>query len=518
MENTMQDVPGPCSNTPRTNSVQSYIDEAPLWANGTAAPPSPMTDMQRRIWWLSVAGKFFEGLVVFMTGVALPLIAKEYNLTSAQHGVVGAASLFGILIGASALGGLSDRFGRKPMFVFEMGLFVLFLVLIVFTQNFEWLVVCLFGMGLALGCDYPTAHLVISESTPTHSRGRLVLSAFGFQAAGALAGTVIGYVILANYRELEAWRWMYATTIVPAILVLIGRFFITESPHWLAIRGRKHEAGEEILRLLARTPPYPTEVQLAEPAAGAHQWHFGFAGYAALFQAKNLRATILASVPWFLQDLGTYGIGIFTPTILAAAVGHKDHTVTNAATLIHNDLIAAKGTALIDLLLIVGIVGAVLLADRVGRIRLMIVGFIGCALGLAIAAQSVSYEGSTNTLLIFAGFMLFNFMTNLGPNSQTYLLAGEVFPTSIRGKGAGFAASFAKIGACVTAFLFPVLLADLGTATLLHILVGTSLLGAFVTWLFGIETAGVNLDAVGSGAETASAEINRPVDSVPAIR
>ena len=56
--------------------------------------------------------------------------------------------------------------------------------------------------------------------------------------------------------------------------------------------------------------------------------------------------------------------------------------------------------------------------------------------------------------------MLFNFMTNLGPNAQTYLLAGEVFPTDIRGKGAGFAASFAKIGAVLTAFLFPVLLAE----------------------------------------------------------
>lgn len=151
---------------PRGNSVQGYLDEAPLWADGTAAPGSPLTDMQRRIWWLSVAGKFFEGLVVFLTGVALPLIAKEFDLSQAQHGIVGAASLFGILIGASALGGLSDRFGRKPMFVFEMGLFILFLVLIVFTPNFVWLVVCLFGMGLALGCDYPTAHLVISESTP----------------------------------------------------------------------------------------------------------------------------------------------------------------------------------------------------------------------------------------------------------------------------------------------------------------------------------------------------------------
>jgi MFS family permease len=71
--------------------------------------------MQWRIWTLATAGKFFEGLVVFMTGVALPLIAQEFDITKAQHGIIGAASLFGILIGAIGLGGLSDYFGRKAM-------------------------------------------------------------------------------------------------------------------------------------------------------------------------------------------------------------------------------------------------------------------------------------------------------------------------------------------------------------------------------------------------------------------
>jgi MFS transporter, putative metabolite transport protein len=85
-----------------------------------------------------------------------------------------------------------------------------------------------------------------------------------------------------------------------------------------------------------------------------------------LFSDANRRATIFASVPWFLQDLGTYGIGIFTPTILAASVGHKAAHVRNLADLIGNDQLAAKGAALIDVLLIVGIIFAVLLADRVG--------------------------------------------------------------------------------------------------------------------------------------------------------
>ena len=488
----------PSPSHSRVDTVQGYIDETPQWSDGTLAPGAPMTRMQWRIWWLAVAGKFFEGLVVFMTGVALPLIGKEFNLTSTQHGLVGAASLFGILIGASALGGLADRYGRKPMFIVEMLLFVLFLVAVVFTQDFLWLIVCLFGMGLALGCDYPTAHLVISESTPTWSRGSLVLAAFGFQSVGALVGTAVGFLVLIEDPSLQAWRWMYASAVLPAVLVLLGRFFITESPHWLAIRERKSEAEGVILRLLQRVPPYPNEVRLGDGSGEIAAEGENSTGYAALFQRRNIRATILASVPWFLQDLGTYGIGIFTPTILAAAVGHKRGHAQNVADLVANDLIAAKGAALIDVLLIVGIVAAVLLADRLGRMPLQIFGFVGCAIGLLVAAQAGYYHGTTRMVLIFAGFMLFNFMTNLGPNAQTYLIAGEVFPTAIRAVGAGFAASFAKIGACLTAFLFPILLTDIGTAKLLYLLVGTSLLGAVVTWLFRIETAGVNLEEIGA--------------------
>jgi len=77
---------------------------------------------------------------------------------------------------------------------------------------------------------------------------------------------------------------------------------------------------------------------------------------------------------------------------------------------------------------------------------------------------------------------------------MTYLLAGEVFPTRLRGKGAGFAASFAKIGAVLTAFFFPLLLTYLGTKGLLYLLIGASLLGALVTWVYRIETSGVNLE------------------------
>ncbi|SHO60710.1 Sugar transporter [Pseudoxanthobacter soli DSM 19599] len=477
-------------------TLQEYLDETPVWANGTRLAMTPMTRMQWRIWWLAAAGKFFEGAVVFMTGVAMPLISLAFNMSALQHGLVGAATLAGILVGALVFGRLCDHFGRKSVFVLEMAMFVAFLALLVTSSSFTLLVIWLFGIGIALGCDYPTAHIIISETIPSRVRGRMVLSAFGFQAVGALAGTIIGYGVLVTAPGPDAWRVMFACVIPPALIVVIARLFVTESPQWLMARGRVEEAETHAGRLLQRVPAYPGRVKLRRPErAVSHEVRHSPAD---LFKPRNLRATILASVPWFLQDLGTYGIGIFTPTVLAVLLGNQAsphaHTIGQV---IQAAIPATRASAVIDVMLLVGIIGAVVLADKVGRIPLQVVGFIGCAVGLGIAALSNDYSGSIQITLIFAGFMLFNFMTNIGPNAQTYLIAGEVFPTHIRGLGAGFAAGFGKIGAVLTAFLFPILLADIGTNALLAGLVVTSLIGAVVTWLFRIETKGVNLEDVG---------------------
>ncbi len=491
-------------------SVQDYIDERPAWSDGTRLPTTPMTSMQWFIWSLAAAGKFFEGFVVFMTGVALPLISTEFGITHAQNGIVSAASLFGILIGAVTLGGLSDFFGRKRMFVAEMVIFCGFLAVLTVTNNFALLVATLFGLGLALGCDYPTAHMIISESTPSSGRGRLVLGAFTFQAVGALAGTGVGYLVLVFAPNLDAWRWMYGVALVPAIVVTVGRFFITESPNWLAARGDTVRAEAAAKKLLVRKPQYPKHMQLVDrPRPNGGRPSFG-----ALFNRRNRRATILASVPWFLQDLSTYGIGIFTPTILAAALGHSADHIRSTSDLISNVVLAAKGAALTTSLLIVGILFAVILSDSIGRIRLQIFGFVGCAVGLFVASLSTFGVGASQIFLIFLGFMLFNFMTNLGPNAQTYLLAGEVFPTEIRGMGAGFAAAFAKVGAVATAFLFPILLAGIGTRSLLWGLVIASLLGAWVTWQYRIETTGRSLDTIGADPDEEMAKL--PEEIVPA--
>ncbi|MFN9940480.1 MAG: MFS transporter, partial [bacterium] len=141
-------------------------------------------------------------------------------------------------------------------------------------------------------------------------------------------------------------------------------------------------AEHQLRKLLGRKDVQLLAVEIAEEGSlqRSGDWR-------SLFRGKLQRATILASVPWFLQDLSTYGIGIFTPVIIAAAFGAsaKEHTV---AAVIHNDLLGARGTALVDLGFLVGIACAIALADRWGRIPLQIIGFVGCALGLLLAAAA----------------------------------------------------------------------------------------------------------------------------------
>jgi MFS family permease len=72
----------------------------------------------------------------------------------------------------------------------------------------------------------------------------------------------VGYLILANNPELGAWRWMYAVAIIPAALVTAARFYVVQSPHWLASKGQFQKAEEALGNLLKREPQYPQEIRI----------------------------------------------------------------------------------------------------------------------------------------------------------------------------------------------------------------------------------------------------------------
>jgi MFS family permease len=307
---------------------------------------------------------------------------------------------------------------------------------------------------------------------------------------GILIGALVGVIALEAFPHASSWRIMLGIGVIPALVIIYLRRKVPESPRWLAQNGHEEEAAR-VAETLCGHPVEVTQTdrQRAEaPAEGLRALV-----QPQLFRRNMIRRTIFTAVPWFLMDIATYGVGIFTPTLLAAiAIAGPN------ATFISDDVTSTKGTAALDIFLVVGFAAAIYLVERIGRVKLQLTGFavMTGALCLLAVAEELPGGGNKNLALVFVAFAFFNMFMNAGPNATTYALPAEVFPSEIRAAGHGFAAASAKLGAAVGVFLFPILLSRIGTSALLYIVAGCCAAGFLVTYIFRIEPKGRSLNDV----------------------
>lgn len=456
---------------------------------------SPLTRTMWLLWLLSAGLIGLDGFDFFIIGVALPFLQRDFGLDATAIGAVATAAVAGSLVGSLTLGPITDRVGRQLMLIVDVAIFVLATAGTALAWNAASLIAFRFLVGVGIGADYPISVSYITENVPARFRGRMVIGAFTFQAVGALLGALTGLVVIHLFRVVYpdtdqmaiqyAWRWMLGVGVLLAVGVALVRLsFSLESPRYSITRGDYGEASAAATQLL-ETPIVITAAM--EPPQSLERPTYGV-----LFNALHRRSTILASVPWFLQDIATYGVGIFTPAIigLLAFAGETDFMA--------REMGAAQGSAVVDVFLILGFIGAILLVEKLGRIRLQVIGFMGMAVGLSLLAVSGMLPAGSQgeMVLVLIGFLVFNVMMNSGPNATTFLMSGEVFPTAIRATGAGFAAAFAKAGAVLGTFGLPILQKTWGVPPLLMTLAVCCVLAAVITVLFRIETTGQSLERV----------------------
>jgi MFS family permease len=280
----------------------------------------------------------------------------------------------------------------------------------------------------------------------------------------------------------QAWRLFLATEAAVALVFFVFRLSAPESPHWLMSRGKLAEAAQAFIRII------PERRQAVLQLTGNHEElvapvpHVD-GGLSILFSRRYRARTALVAIPWFLMDIATYGVGLFTPTILGAIeISGRTRGLTA------HDFDLAKGSAIIDLFLLFGFLLGVWMVPRFGRIRMQAIGFAGMAVGmLALVAAVGLTNSSLHIPLVFAGFILFNLLMNAGPNSTTFTLAPILFPTQLRGTAGGFAAGVAKLGATLGVFLLPILKEKFGVPSVLGIVSAVSLLGLVVTLILRRE-------------------------------
>ncbi len=244
----------------------------------------------------------------------------------------------------------------------------------------------------------------------------------------------------------DAWRWMLASGAIPAILVIWGRRSIPESPRWLMSTGHSAQAIA-IAEKVAEDAGLTLNTQISgrwDAESGQHQASFG-----RLFQKDLLRLTLFASFTWFLFDVGNYATIVFSSTIFTMLSGS---TLTSS-------VLASTALQAIGL---VGIFVVWLLVDKVRRKWLQSVGFLG--LGLVFIITELLHHPA---FALFLALFLILSLVDQGPGQLTYVYAGEVFPTSVRATGHGFATASSRVGALLGILVLPLFVAHIGLATAL---------------------------------------------------
>jgi MFS family permease len=401
--------------------------------------------------------------------------------------MLGAAIVFGAILGAALGGPVADRVGRKKLLLADMTIIVIGGSVSAVAPN--W--VCLFAgqllVGVGIGIDFPVGGAYVSETMPQRHRGRMMVATIACQSIGMLLAAGLTILVLHRSNNPHVWRAFLAIDAALALVFFVLRLAMPESARWLVMHGRMADAARALGRIVpaqrAVAGSLASEAGTTVPIKTLDAQKAS-SGYVALFSGDYRRQTILVTVPWFLMDMATYGVGLFTPVILGAI-----HLSGSAAGSVTADLADARGSAAIDLFLLVGFLVSLWAVPHFGRIQMQIVGFAGMAIGMLILLVGTLLPGGAHEhlSLVFAGFITFNVLMNAGPNATTFTLAPELFPTKLRASAAGFAAGVAKLGASLGVFVLPILKSAWGVPAVLALMATVSLGGLVVTAIVSRE-------------------------------
>ena len=195
----------------------------------------------RRIAGLCCAGGFLDGFDLLIMGAALLALVPHYDLNSAQTGLITSLPYIGAALGALVSGRLNDRFGRRLIYMFDVALFIVLGVLLAVSQEIWQLAALRFLIGIAIGFDMPTGSSMLAEFSPRRLRGTFTAMMNTAWLFGGAVGGFVGFGLYHAFGE-QAWRWMFAAGVVPAVIILLLRAQLPESPHWLRTMGKVEEA------------------------------------------------------------------------------------------------------------------------------------------------------------------------------------------------------------------------------------------------------------------------------------
>ncbi|PIA46608.1 hypothetical protein AQUCO_01500266v1 [Aquilegia coerulea] len=482
-------------------------------------------------------GLFSDAYDLFCIPPIMKLIGRIYYDYESEHHERGVTppsvicisiviALLGAVLGQLVFGWLGDKIGRRRVYGLTLMLMVFSSIGCGFSicRSKKCVIgtLCFFRflLGFGVGGDYPISATIMSEFANKRTRGSFIAAVFSMQGIGIVVSSLVTIVVCTIFKHASkatsgetpdeadlAWRLILIFGFVPAALTYYWRMMMPETARYTAlVEQNLSQAVKDMEKVL--------DVQIAEefdmvpitPSYGLISKQFIW---------NHGRDLFASSASWFLVDVVFYSSNLFQSEILK-----DDDKPTQANLLVKLERInlyeeainVAKFQAFFAICSIIpGYWATVFFIDRIGRVKIQIMGFFGmaiCLLGLGIPFHSVwETRNKYTTIGFYILFGLTFFFSNFGPNTTTFIVPAELFPARFRSTCHGISGAAGKIGAIIGSVGF--LLASqnkdatkvdkgyikgIGMTNALVILSANCVLGMIVTYFFTRETMGRSLE------------------------
>jgi MFS family permease len=435
----------------------------------------------KRFHWLALfttgMGVFTDGYDLSSIGLVLPLVLGTFGvakLTGLESGLLAGSALVGAGIGALIFGALAQN-GRKKYYGLDVMVMATMALAQAFAPNLWSLIFIRFLLGIGIGADYVLSPTIMAEHANRRDRGKKIGLGFGVMwSVGAAFAAVLSLVLLSLHVSPDLrWRIVLAFGCVPALSVLYLRRKMPETARFLGrVAGNTAGANAVVRQVVGAAPS-------VSPLLDRRAWHEVF--------AQHARAIFGAALLWMLFDIVVYSGILFGPSLIAKGLGLAPTTFS----LITSFVFVIPGTLI-----------GVALIDRIGRKQLQFWGFVGAGVMLALFAWRRD-EAMATPLLGMLLFGLYSLLITAGPNvvAGAGILGVELSPTRIRTIGQSVTVVGGRIGASISAFLFPPLFGVLGETGVIGLLAAVSIVGAVCTLVVIPETAQRSLEDINADAE-----------------
>jgi MFS family permease len=458
--------------------------------------------------WLVVIGLgtvwILDGLEVTIVGAIAPRLTESgsgITISTAQIGTAAAFYVGGACLGALFFGQLTDRFGRKKLFLLTLGVYIIATLATAASWTAWFFFLCRFLTGAGIGGEYAAINSAIDELIPARVRGRVDLIINGSYWVGAAAGSAISIVLLdkALLSASVGWRISFFLGALLGLGVLVVRRNVPESPRWLFIHGREEEA-EAIVRDIEQAVEQESDEHLDEPdrtITVRQRESIPFREIAKTAFQRYPRRAVLGLALFvgqaFLYNGVTFNLGTLYSTFWKVSSGFVPVFL----------IVFAAGNFLGPLLL-----GR--LFDTVGRKPMIAGTYLGSAAIAVVMAVLFTGDALGSSAWGFQAFIFATFFLASAGASAAYLTVSEIFPMETRALAIAF---FYAVGTGIGGIIGPLLFANLiasgsrgEVATAFFIGAAVMAVGGIVELFYGVKAEQTPLENIAKPLTAEEAE------------